>query len=108
MHAIGVFVIDGEVIIDVAELRPSANLPAAHANRANRMAVAQRPVDHIEIMDVLFADVVAGEPGEVEPVADLPFDIAATGAVGVPEPTLVPVATGRGDLADGPVMDAAH
>ena len=42
---------------------------------------------------MLFADVVAGQPGEVEPVADLPFDIGLVRLRGgVPETALVPIA----------------
>src|SRR5262249_13006080 len=72
MDIVGVFVVNGEMVVDVAELRAGALLPTAHADRADGVGV-QRPVDHVEVMDVLLDDVVAGQPGEVEPVAQLPF-----------------------------------
>ena len=38
-----------------------------------------RPVDHVEVVHVLLDDVVAGEPGEVEPVAALPLHVGHAG-----------------------------
>src|SRR5207249_1091023 len=75
VDAVGILVVDGEVIEDVAELGAGADLAAAQADAADGMAVAQGPVDDVEVVDVLLADVVARQPGEVEPVAHLPFDI---------------------------------
>ena len=50
-----------------------ADLPAAHADRAHRVPV-DRPVDDVDVVDVLLDDVVARQPGEVQPVADLPLE----------------------------------
>src|ERR1019366_666921 len=113
VHVIRIGVVDREVIEDIAELRPGANLSAAHAEAAGRMAIArgtaERPVDDIEVVDVLFTDVIAGEPGEVKPIADLPFDIGHVGgAGGVPETALIPVAAGGGDGADVAAVDVLH
>src|ERR1700686_2581580 len=72
------------------------------------MAVAESPVHDVEVVDVLLADMVAGKPGEVEPVADLPFDVGHVAAFTMPESPLVPVAAASGDIADGPVQDAIH
>ena len=71
-RAARVLVVDGEVIVDVAELRVGPPLPPAHADRLHRMR-AQHPVGDVDVVDVLLDDVVAREPGEVQPVADLPL-----------------------------------
>ena len=47
----------------------------ADGMRVDALGGAKGPVDHVEIVDVLFADVVAGQPGEVEPVSQLPFHV---------------------------------
>ena len=62
-RAVRVFEIDGEVVEDVAVLRIGALLPAADADRSDRMA-AHHPVGDVDVVHVLFDDVVAGEPGE--------------------------------------------
>src|SRR5207249_5264671 len=74
VHVVGILVVAGEVIEDVAELRRGADLPAAHADNLERMR-ADGPVTDVEVVDVLFADMVAREPGEVQPVAQLPFQV---------------------------------
>ena len=68
MHvdAVRVLVVDREVVEDVAVLGSGADLPAAHADGASTGCVPQRPVDDVEVVDVLLDDVVAGEPGEVD------------------------------------------
>src|SRR5206468_1135175 len=75
MHAARVFIIDREMIEDVAVFRSRPNLPAAHANGGYGV-LADHPVHDVQVMHVLFANMVAGEPSEVKPVADLPFHIA--------------------------------
>ena len=70
---------------------------------------AHRPVDDVDVVDVLLDDVVAREPGEVEPVAALPLHLAHAGrALLHPQVALVPVALRRDDLADLAVLDALH
>ena len=69
-HAVRVFVLDREVVEDVAVLRRHAHLPSAHADDVLRQ-VADRPVDDVEVVHVLLDDVVAGKPRKVIPVADL-------------------------------------
>jgi hypothetical protein len=59
-------------------------------------------------VDVLLDIVIAGEPGEVVPVADLPLGVGPLGlAVDDPDLAAVPVALGVDDIADGAVVDAA-
>src|SRR5512135_1066760 len=108
VDALGIFVVDREVVEDVAVGRAGADLAAAHADGADRVGV-ERPVDHVEVVDVLLADVVAREPGEVEPVAELPFHVAPARLAGLhPEAPLVPEAAARGDLADRAVAESSH
>src|SRR5215468_3298219 len=67
------------------------------------------PVDHVNIVYMLFDDVIAGEPGEVEPVAHLPFQIAPSElAVLFPKSALIPVASRRNYISDSPVVDKLH
>ena len=55
---------------------------------------------------MLLDDVIAGEPGEVVPVADLPLHVAP-GRITVNDPDLaaVPVCLGVEDVADRPILD---
>ena len=55
---------------------------------------------------MLLDDVIAAEPGEVVPVADLPLHVAP-GRLAVDDPDLaaVPVCLGVEDVADRPVLD---
>ena len=75
LHAAGIFVHDAVMIEDIAELRRGAHLAAAEADCPDRVFVSHRPCHLVEAMDVLLDIVVAGEPGEVEPVAALPFHV---------------------------------
>ena len=96
------------MVEDVAVFRRGARLTTAHAHGADGM-IADGPVGHVEVVDVLFDDVVAGEPGEVEPVTDLPFGVGhAVGPGFVPESPLVPVDPSRDDLAKRAVVDLFH
>src|SRR5262249_3894719 len=79
-HAQGVdsvreFVIDGEVVVALAALGLLMDLAAAHADGLDRVR-AQRPEGDVQVMDVLLDDVVAAEPEEVVPVADLVLGVA--------------------------------
>ena len=79
MHARAVRILEvhGEMIVDVPEPRFGAALPAADPRRLDRMR-AQDPVGDVDVVHVLLDDVIAREPGEVQPVADLPFGVAST------------------------------
>src|ERR1041385_8061152 len=69
-RAIGVFELDGVVVEDFAVIRAFAHFAAAHAMRADGIALLD-PVDDIEVVNVLLADMVAAKPDEVIPVAHL-------------------------------------
>lgn len=64
---------DVVVIEDFSEFRAYAVLAAAHALSDDRVFVAHSPVDDVDIVDVLFDDMVAADPVEVIPVAHLVF-----------------------------------
>src|SRR5215471_20870698 len=67
------------------------------------------PVDHVNIVYMLFYDVIAGEPGEVEPVAHLPFQIAPLWlSVLFPKAALIPVAARRNYVSNSAVVDNFH
>ena len=62
---------------------------------------SNRPVDGIQIVHMLFNDVITTEPGEVQPVSQLPLHVCPFGlAIPFPESAHVPVAAGGDRLAD--------
>jgi hypothetical protein len=64
------------------------------------MAVHQ-PIDHVKVMDVLFADVVTAQPVEVVPVVDLILEFGLFWQpILLPKTSLVPVSTGQNDITD--------
>ncbi len=104
-HAVRILELDGEVVVDVAQV---AHGPAAHADALHRMGL-ERPVEDVEIVDVLLDDVVAAGPGEPRPAPALPFHIGAAILV-VPLPVAehvpaVPVALARNNVANLPVVN---
>ena len=55
---VAVFVLDGMMVINLAVVDACTNLAAAQSLATRRMS-ALDPVDNVEIVDVLFIDVVA-------------------------------------------------
>ena len=93
------------VVVDVPELRRGPHLPAASAGRLT--GARSTPSSSRRCCGVLFDDVVAGEPGEVQPVAHLVLQIAqARLAVALPQLALIVVAARRGDARRSPRVDA--
>ena len=76
LRAVGVFEDDGVMIVDVAELLAGAHLPAADADGTHRRLVVHHPGALVEAVDVLLDDVIAREPGEIEPIAELKLHVA--------------------------------
>ena len=70
MTPLGIRELDGMVVEDLAHVAAHADLPAAHALGFGGMH-PDDPVSDVQIVDVLLDDVVAAEPVEVIPVADL-------------------------------------
>ena len=97
-----------EVVVDVPVLLLVAHGAAAAGGDLDGIAV-HHPGDLVEAVDVLLGDVVAGEPVEVEPVADLVLHVAPVLlAALVPQAARVVGRLERGDVADRAIMDAAH
>src|SRR5688572_16278907 len=71
VHPVGKLEVYAEKIILVARY---AAKTASHPNGFYRMAFGE-PVNYIKIMHVLLDDVVAGEPGPVDPISDHPFHV---------------------------------
>ena len=96
----GELVIDREVVVALAALGLGVDLAAAHADGPDRVG-AQRPDGDVEVVHVLLDDVVAAEPEEVVPVAELVLGVApARLALAGPDVPLVPVDAGRDQVAD--------
>ena len=87
LQPVGIGELDGVVVEDFAEVLADADLPAAHAVGLHRVPLGD-PVAHVDVVDVLLDDVVAREPGEVVPVADLVLEFGLAGLAG-------PNSTGR-------------
>ena len=95
LHAARVLEVDREVVVDVAEGRIDPLLAAAHAHRRHRR-LADGPLEHVDVVDVLLDDVVARQPGEVQPVADLPLGVGPGRLPGLePQVPLQPEARAR-------------
>ena len=105
---VGVLVDDGEVIVDLAVLGTGQHLPAAHADGPDGVLVLHHPGAGVEHVDVLLDVEVAGEPGEVVPVAHLVRHVGPVGLPGlVPSAAAVVVGEQRDNVADRPVVDPA-
>jgi len=68
--AVGEGELDGMVIEDLANVFPDAHLPAAHALGFDRMSLGD-PIADVDVMHMLFDDVIAGQPCEVIPIVNL-------------------------------------
>src|SRR5256886_2201230 len=103
VHAVRVLEVDREVIVDVPVRGIGAPLTPAHADGLHWMR-AERPVRHVDVVDVLLHDVVSRQPREGEPVPDLPLDVGPLRLPRLhPQTALVPINLGRDDVADGAV-----
>ena len=113
-RAVGILHLNGEVIPDVSG-DTAAVLPSTHAVKFHRRA-AKRPVDHIEIVQVLLDDLVAAEPVPVIPVPALPLEVAELGEVRIlriiflaePDAVAVPITVAGHQLADVATVDPLH
>src|SRR5205085_537232 len=106
-HAVRVFKLNGEVIEDLAMPLAQPRLTAAKTRHSLDRVSARDPVHDVEVMHVLLDDMVARQPGEIVPVADLPFQIApARLAVDDPDLATVPIGFGVGDITDRAIVDA--
>src|SRR5207302_7732017 len=100
---------DGHVVIDMAEFGAGADLPTTRTVTAHRVLVAHHPGHLVEAVTVLLDVEVAGQPGEIEPIADLPLHIAPAGLAGaVPERAGVVSGLQGDDVAHGAVVHALN
>ena len=106
VHAVRELVVDGEVVVALAVLGLADHLPAAHADGPNGVG-ADGPAGHVQVVHVLLDDVVAAEPEEVVPVADLVFGVRPAGLALVgPDRALIPVDLAADDVADRSVVNS--
>src|SRR5262249_16415721 len=96
---------DVEVVPDftrfIAELLARALAPAFDG------VGVHDPVADVEVMDVLFADMVARKPDVVVPVMDLLFEVGVASVTAMPDWAAVyPVRAQHDDVADGSVLNA--
>src|SRR5690606_30777759 len=96
-HVVLEDVFDREMIVYVAVHRVGPKEPSARAGCADRVLVSHRPDDFIDAVDVLLGDVISAEPGEVEPVAELPFHVAPAFLAGLHPKTSREIAASSGD-----------
>src|SRR5947209_6194503 len=104
--AVRVFEFNEVMVVNLSMAFGIADLTATHALGADGMR-AFDPVADIDVMDVLFDDVVAREPGEIVPVPDLvvhfrfvrePLDAIAR--------TAIPITAHRHNIAQSAILDA--
>src|SRR5438128_914413 len=101
------------MIENLAVVWALAGFATAVAARPDRVALLQ-PVHHVEIVNVLLADVIAAEPDEIVPIAKLVFHFSELASVlGFefsarmnPRRVAVPIGSHRHDVANLPVMQA--
>ena len=74
MNAVWIFQVGCEVIEDLAINGVGTLLTTTQSHSAGRVSL-EGPVHDVQIMHVLFDDMVAGKPCEIEPVTDLPFHL---------------------------------
>ena len=107
--AVGILVFDREVIIDLAMAVAGANLSAAQSAEGSCWMRSDHPVHDVKIVNVLFDDVVTGEPSEIIPVAQLPFHVApALFAIDDPDLTSIPVAFSVHQVADRSIVNSLN
>src|ERR1051326_1821757 len=97
------------MVVDVAVLRAGPPGAPARSGRRDRIFVLERPGRQIELVNVLLDVEIAREPGEVIPVAHLPFHVGPLGFAGLdPDRSAQIVELNGFDVADGAVVNALH
>src|SRR5271157_5980547 len=74
-RAVGILELDHVTVKDIARARAGADLTRSHAVGADGMAV-QDPIGHIDLVAGLFDEMIAAQPAEQVPVADLVLHLA--------------------------------
>ena len=97
-HAIGIFILDREVIPDFAGAVAQL-LPGAHAPAFDRV-VAHDPVADVKVVHVLLADMVAAKPDVMVPIADLLFEFGGAVFAAMPDGAAIDPISAQGDDID--------
>ena len=74
-RAVGILELDHVAVKDVARARADADLPRPHAVGADGMGVHD-PIGHVDQVAGLFDEMIAAQPAEQVPVADLVLHLA--------------------------------
>lgn len=102
--SVGIRVFDEVVVEYLAVFPVDPNLPSSLALGLHRVSILQ-PVADIEIVDVLFHNVIAAQPVEVVPVTTLVFEFGLFRFSGVdPHAITIPVTAHQVDIADSAVL----
>ena len=97
MNAVVVFEIYAEIVVLIPR---HAALAASESGGSFRL-ITREPVEYVDIVNVLFNDMVSGKPFPVHPVADHPLHVRPTFfTVAVPQHRLIPVDVAAGNFAD--------
>ena len=100
--SIGVF--DEMVVENLTMIHPISQQPPAHALSRCRVVVHQ-PVDHIQVVDVLFDDVITAQPIEVIPVSHLIGQFRITRLPrSLPDAVTIPIHATVKQIADDSVL----
>ena len=106
-YSVGIHEFGKHVIVDVPVqfvARAPSRSPRCHDFDGVR---SHNPVDEIDIVEVLFDDLVAANPDKGVPITVLPFHVAPLGVarVGVKNGAAQVIRVERDDVADGAVVD---
>ena len=106
LHAIGIGELDRMMVKNLAVLFADANLPSARATGFDRRPLHD-PIADVQVMDMLFDDMIAAEPREVVPVADLMLHLRFARFTRLdPDASGVEVGTQELNFTDRAVMDS--
>ena len=101
VHPVGIRIVNAEIIELIAG-KPALTRAKTHCFYWMRFS---KPVNHIKVMNVLLNNMIARQPGPVNPVADHVFHFTPfSGGVTVPQFTTIPVCIGRNDFTDSVVL----
>src|SRR5260370_15113596 len=107
-RSVFILINNGEVVVDIAQRGP--HLAAAVAGYPRGWRVAHRPGHHVEAVDRLLDDMVAGEPTELIPVAQLHLQVGPIGFANghIFDRRGVIRGINRGEFTDGAIEDLAE
>ncbi len=93
------------MVENLAVFLARADLSSTLALSGHGIAVFE-PIDHVQVVNVLFNDMIATEPIKVVPVVDLIFHFSLIGLAGAhPHSSVVPVSPCDDDIADRAILE---